>query len=130
MDGVLVAYHNTAKLFGFQYISLDAMDTALFGNPGAGWPIFAKSIALMEAVCDEVSKLWPQQSVRLLIDKREGANTMKVFALLHEWDGAEDQRPIAEFDVTVRNFLDGEYHPGPIAIRGCLNHICKSLFLG
>jgi hypothetical protein len=125
MDGVLVAYHNTAKLFGFQYISLEEMDLALFGAKDVGWPVFDKSVALMEAICDEVAKTWPEKSIRLLIDKRDGENVMKVYALLHDWDGAEDERPIAEFNVYVQSFLDGERHPGGLVVKRCLEQECE-----
>lgn len=31
MDGVIVAYHNTAEIFGFQYIPLDDMERCVYG---------------------------------------------------------------------------------------------------
>ena len=33
MDGVIVAYHNTAEIFGFQYIPLADMERCIYG-PG------------------------------------------------------------------------------------------------
>ncbi|ORY86240.1 mitochondrial protein Pet127-domain-containing protein, partial [Protomyces lactucae-debilis] len=32
MDGIFVAYHNTERIFGFQYISIDEMDECLHGS--------------------------------------------------------------------------------------------------
>jgi hypothetical protein len=61
MDGVMVAYHNTARIFGFQYVSLDEMDTCLFGAPGRGWPVFAKCVQLMEAVYEQIIRPFPKQ---------------------------------------------------------------------
>lgn len=65
MDGVFVAFHNTARIFGFQYISLEEMDERLFGGPGRGNPVFEKCMGLLEAVADEVIHTFPEQ-VRLV----------------------------------------------------------------
>lgn len=62
MDGVIVAYHNTARMFGFQYIPLEEMDARLFGpGKGAGDQVFHKCIGLLEAVADEVIRCFPEQ---------------------------------------------------------------------
>jgi hypothetical protein len=65
MDGVIVAYHNTARMFGFQYIPLEEMDEALYGKyPGAGDRVFNMSVKLLEIIASEVSSCFPEQ-VRL-----------------------------------------------------------------
>lgn len=62
MDGVIVAYHNTARMFGFQYIPLEEMDQRLFGPaPGTGDRVFDKCVGLMERVADEVVQCFPNQ---------------------------------------------------------------------
>lgn len=62
MDGVLVAYHNTERIFGFQYISLDEMDERIYGPvPGMGEKVFKKSINLLEAILEEATKCYPEQ---------------------------------------------------------------------
>jgi Mitochondrial protein Pet127 len=32
MDGIFVAYHNTSKLFGFEYIPREQMDDDIYGS--------------------------------------------------------------------------------------------------
>lgn len=60
----MVAYHNTARMFGFQYISLDEMDQRLFGSvPGVGDRVFDKCVGLMERVADEIVQCFPEQVV-------------------------------------------------------------------
>lgn len=67
MDGVMVAYHNTERIFGFQYISLDEMDERIYGPiPGIGEKVFNKSVTLLEAVLENATKCYPDQ-VRSLI---------------------------------------------------------------
>jgi hypothetical protein len=61
MDGVIVAYHNTVRLFGFQYIPLDDMDAHLFGGEGRGDLVFQKCVGLLEEVADEITRIFPEQ---------------------------------------------------------------------
>lgn len=49
MDGIFVAYHNTQKIFGFQYISREEMDARLFGNSLFGDQAFAATFKLFSA---------------------------------------------------------------------------------
>lgn len=41
MDGIFVAYHNTAEIFGFQYIAREQMDACLYGSSNAGDAAFS-----------------------------------------------------------------------------------------
>ena len=61
MDGVIVAYHNTARLFGFQYIPLEEMDTCLFGSADRGDRVFQMCVGLLEEVADEIIRIFPEQ---------------------------------------------------------------------
>ena len=62
MDGVMVAYHNTERIFGFQYIPLIEMDERLFGpEKGIGERVFDKSIGLLEAILPEAAACYPEQ---------------------------------------------------------------------
>lgn len=62
MDGVIVAYHNTERIFGFQYIPLLEMDKRLFGpEEGLGEKVFHKCIGLLEAILPEAGACFPEQ---------------------------------------------------------------------
>jgi Mitochondrial protein Pet127 len=62
MDGVIVVYHNTERMFGFQYIPLEEMDRRLFGpGPGAGDRVFSKCLEMLELVADEIILCFPKQ---------------------------------------------------------------------
>ena len=69
MDGVIVAYHNTARLFGFQYIPLDEIDECLFGRD-QGDRVFQKCVGLLEEVADEMSRIFPEKVRNLPITLR------------------------------------------------------------
>lgn len=61
MDGVFVAYHNTERIFGFQYIPLSEMDAQLFGEHASGNAVFEKCMRLLEAVLESVTDELPHQ---------------------------------------------------------------------
>ncbi|KAG4435945.1 hypothetical protein IFR05_008565 [Cadophora sp. M221] len=72
MDGIFVAYHNTERIFGFQYISLPEMDFALHGTTDTtlGDQEFKLSLDLLNRVLDRATAKYPKQSMRLLIETR------------------------------------------------------------
>ena len=62
MDGIFCAYHNVARVFGFQYFGLEEIDARLFGmEPGAGDRVFRKCVAMLETVAGEVAGCFPGQ---------------------------------------------------------------------
>ncbi|KXJ93048.1 mitochondrial protein Pet127-domain-containing protein [Microdochium bolleyi] len=84
MDGIYVAYHNTQRIFGFQYISISEMDYALHGtsNTTLGDREYKLSLTLLNQLLDRASERWPGQSLRLHFETRESVVTpfMYVFA--------------------------------------------------
>lgn len=73
MDGIFVAYHNTQRIFGFQYISLEEMDVALHGTSDRrlGDQEFKTSIALLNELMDRATKRYPGRTLRLHVETRE-----------------------------------------------------------
>jgi len=61
MDGILVAHHNTARVFGFRYIPLSEMDACLFGGEDRGDAVFEKCVLLLEEILMEVIGALPDQ---------------------------------------------------------------------
>lgn len=61
MDGIFVAYHNTAKIFGFQYIPLEEMDERIYGKAGVGDAVFKKCVALLDIISQEIVHHFPKQ---------------------------------------------------------------------
>ncbi|KAI1876386.1 hypothetical protein JX265_003912 [Neoarthrinium moseri] len=84
MDGIFVAYHNTRRIFGFQYIPLEEMDLALHGTEDLtlGDKEFKLSLSLLNNVLDRASKKFPKQSLRLHFETRPSTRApfMYIFA--------------------------------------------------
>lgn len=72
MDGIFVAFHNVQRIFGFQYISLPEMDTAIHGtnNMSLGNHEFKLSLHLLNKLLDKATARFPKQSLRLHFETR------------------------------------------------------------
>ncbi|KAK4242511.1 mitochondrial protein Pet127-domain-containing protein [Achaetomium macrosporum] len=83
MDGIFVAYHNTRRVFGFQYIPLQEMDFSIHGQTDTtlGDREFKLSVYLLNKVLDKVTAKFPGRSLRLHLETR-GDDTpfMYIFA--------------------------------------------------
>lgn len=79
MDGIFVAFHNTARIFGFQYISLDEMDSRLFGSSVMGDECFKNQLRLLNRTLDEVTAKYPNQDLRITVDTDETVQSMNVW---------------------------------------------------
>ncbi|KAH9480468.1 mRNA degradation protein, mitochondrial [Psilocybe cubensis] len=107
MDGVMVAYHNTERIFGFQYISLDEMDERLLGSvPGVGNKLFNHCIRLLEAILEEAVKCYPGQSLQCVVETPQPGKLLGIYIQPAEWSG-EGEKPIKKLHVTVEHKLNG-----------------------
>lgn len=61
MDGCMVAYHNTSRMFGFQYVTLKEMDNVLSGSSYQADLTFRYSLYLLQTVLQKVTLLFPEQ---------------------------------------------------------------------
>ncbi|EPQ54620.1 Pet127-domain-containing protein [Gloeophyllum trabeum ATCC 11539] len=104
MDGILVAYHNTARIFGFQYMPLEDMEERLYGAPGRGERVFERCVSLLEVVLPEVTRCFPNQSVELMLEAQEGKGVLNIWVQPAGWNEEQDgPAPIVQLDVTARN---------------------------
>ncbi|CAZ81435.1 unnamed protein product [Tuber melanosporum] len=116
MDGIFVAFHNTEKIFGFQYVSLDEMDAALHEDWGAGIgdQEFRLSLQLFNKVLDNAVKKYPEQSLHLHFEARDKfRNPMIVVAEPMDEEEVErrqtgNKRDLADF----LEALDGQIKSG------------------
>ncbi|OBT85095.1 hypothetical protein VE02_06470 [Pseudogymnoascus sp. 03VT05] len=95
MDGIFVAFHNTERIFGFQYLPLQEMDQSLHGSTDTtlGDSEFKVSLELLNKVLDRATEKFPGESLELQFETRpknatDGDCFMYIFA-----------RPVAEEDI-------------------------------
>ncbi|KAL1852851.1 hypothetical protein Daus18300_012015 [Diaporthe australafricana] len=72
MDGIFVAYHNTQRIFGFQYIPLEEMDLSLHGTTDlkTGDLEFMTSLQLWEEMLKKATEKFPEKSLRIHVETR------------------------------------------------------------
>lgn len=75
MDGIMVAYHNTRKIFGFQYISREEMDSRLFGSTKVGDNVFRNALIMFESILDKATEKYPKQTLRISFDTHADKNS-------------------------------------------------------
>jgi hypothetical protein len=54
MQGAAIAYHNTQKIFGFEYIKLEEMEKRIFGCREFSDVVFETAVSLLEEILDHV----------------------------------------------------------------------------
>lgn len=72
MDGIFVAFHNTERIFGFQYLPLSEMDEALHGTTDTtlGDAEFKVSLNLLNMVLDRATERFPEDSLQIQFETR------------------------------------------------------------
>ncbi|KAG8159082.1 hypothetical protein KVR01_010743 [Diaporthe batatas] len=72
MDGIFVAYHNTERIFGFQYIPLEEMDLSIHGTTDltTGNREFMASLELWEELLKKATERFPEKSLRIHVETR------------------------------------------------------------
>ncbi|PHH82995.1 hypothetical protein CDD82_4010 [Ophiocordyceps australis] len=83
MDGIFVAFHNTQRIFGFQYYALKDMDWALHGthDPRLGDQEFLLSLKLLNHLMNIATQRFPGRTLRIHVETRPvRATTLNFFA--------------------------------------------------
>ena len=68
MDGILVCFHNTIQVFGFQYISREEMDEALYGSVPFADGAFIMCMKTLELILDKVTEKYHGENIRLTLN--------------------------------------------------------------
>jgi hypothetical protein len=88
MDGVFVCYHDTKKVFGFQYLSEEEMDEDLFGKRHLGYKFFHLSVLSFQHILNDIVKAIPNESLKVCLHIEQ--NQLKVMIYGNDtkkWDG-------------------------------------------
>ena len=121
MDGIFVAYHNTAELFGFQYISQETMDDVLYGNTRTGDAAYRLILDTFGGVLDGVCETFAgSNSLRLTFALNRECSKLSIFATeiaensksssqLHE-----DAGPVHQFELVTVSTINGFKHSDTI----------------
>ncbi|OMJ11888.1 mRNA degradation protein [Smittium culicis] len=79
MDGVFVAYHNTASICGFQYISTKEMDRRLYGNSITGNYSFNSTLTLLNEILNTITAEIPDKNLILSFSANEPSQSLTLW---------------------------------------------------
>ncbi|KAJ3492829.1 hypothetical protein NLG97_g5122 [Lecanicillium saksenae] len=110
MDGIFVAYHNTQRIFGFQYIPLSEMDYAIHGQSDTtlGDQEFKASLSILNNLLDRATKKFPGRSLRLHVETRPTDDPITYFFVQPVTD--EEMQAIQESKKKSVDELKEELH--------------------
>jgi Mitochondrial protein Pet127 len=109
MGGIFVCYHNTFKNFGFEYISLEDMEKAMYGDSLDCDQLFSLSMQLTNVILEVVTDTFPERNSEIFIT-RPSHNNLSV--LVTPQGHGRDQKPRI-FNIEVRSQVDGCFAKTP-----------------
>lgn len=111
MQGVMVTFHNTRKVFGFEHIPLYDMEEILFGGKEAADAAFNTSTLVLEKLLRRVTDRFKDDDIlKITAQARKVANTMRVF--VERVPAEESPEEAAERERLLSHLERG--HPGKL----------------
>lgn len=109
MDGAFVAYHNTQKIFGFEYIKLKEMEERIFGWKEFSDQVFKASLSLIETVLEHIIAEVgedPDQVLKLGFYANEKRRVIDVFCEIMPDDKEYKERTKSLFAQNLEDPMD------------------------
>lgn len=112
MDGTLVAYHNTATVFGFEYLSRESMAETLVGQSTLFETVFTATLEIFQAILTTASTHFPHQSVELSMEARAD----KVVVVVSSTSGVPSpvERSSVLLEVYIDRWINSKFAMGPL----------------
>lgn len=111
MDGIMIAYHNTAEIFGFQYLTRTEMDEILYGNTATGDAVFKVVLKLYDQVLESIVNLYRNdEAIKLTFSLNKDASKLTIFSETEDVvDGTNGtlEKSFNQFTLSVSNFING-----------------------
>ncbi|GAA5964828.1 hypothetical protein JCM3765_005794 [Sporobolomyces pararoseus] len=130
MDGIFVAYHSTARFYGFQYLPISEMDEALFENHETGKQVFKLALGMLERLLKEAADCFKGENVNVTFAADTTQDVLRLFVTPHRTieekekeksegrEGVMEKKlPMTLLEVRGMNYLDGELKLTPIVIE-------------
>lgn len=106
MDGIMIAYHNTAEIFGFQYLTRSEMDEILYGNTSTGDSVFKMVLKLYDHVLESIVNLYKaDEAIKLTFSLNKDATKLTIFS--ESEDETTNEKSFNQFVLSVSNFING-----------------------
>lgn len=106
MDGVLIAFHNTARCFGFSYVPIEEMDEVLFGSTAEGDQVYRLCVGFMQEILQAARDCYPEESVKATFDSRYGKLSIYVEPV-EVPDETSTKSRMMLLELSGTNYVDG-----------------------
>lgn len=91
MDGAFISYHNTKKIYGFEYCSLNDIERRIFGNCNFSNIIFKASLKMLEETLEYILRDFPnEEKIYIGLFANEWKGTLDIFVELVNEDSYND----------------------------------------
>ncbi len=91
MDGAFIGYHNTQRLYGFEYCSLNDIERRIFGNCNFSNIIFKASLKMLEETLEFILRDFPnEEKLYIGLFANEWKGTLDLFVELVNEDSYKD----------------------------------------
>lgn len=109
MDGIMIAYHNTAEIFGFQYLTRTEMDEILYGNVATGDSVFKLIIKLYDQVLESIVELYRNdEALKITFALNKDGSKLSIFTESEdESSNGTIEKNFNQFALSVSNFING-----------------------
>eukprot|EP00471_Norrisiella_sphaerica_P010733 CAMPEP_0184504150 /NCGR_PEP_ID=MMETSP0113_2-20130426/52309_1 /TAXON_ID=91329 /ORGANISM="Norrisiella sphaerica, Strain BC52" /LENGTH=1028 /DNA_ID=CAMNT_0026893769 /DNA_START=540 /DNA_END=3627 /DNA_ORIENTATION=- len=79
MDGVIIAFHNTRSVLGYQYVPLSLIDYFLYGNSEIAEQMFSTGIQSLDNILPQIATEFKDQEAILVTFETEDLNCVNIF---------------------------------------------------
>ena len=117
MDGIFVTYHNTAEIFGFEYVPREDMDMFLFGGVNYGNEAYRLCFKLLSHLFNRIVDHYPNDPLRLLVRVDEDRpGRMELYVEKLQWDPSNPDSllpsdrqnlDVVKYELNIFSSLDG-----------------------
>ncbi|PWN33766.1 Pet127-domain-containing protein [Meira miltonrushii] len=127
MDGIMVAYHSTSTMFGFQYLSREELAQRLFSSEEMAEQAFRLSIGMLEKVLDAATSYFPDDTLKITMDAQNdplGREESHLLVFVTPESGEQSESTEGEkkmgnsktllLEVHVDRYLSGALVHGPV----------------
>lgn len=127
MDGIMVAYHSTSTMFGFQYLSREELARRIFSSEEMAEQAFRLSLGLLEKVLDAATSYFPDDTLKITMDAQNdplGREESHLLVFVTPESGEQSESDDGEkslgnsktllLQVHVDRYLSGDLVHGPV----------------
>ena len=104
MNGVLVAYHNTAEIFGFEYLSIEEMNRSIFGSCELGNAMYEYSFSILQKIVGTLTPRFAGETIRVTLYANRALNVLEVFAEVMKKGSASQKASFDSFNTNNYGF--------------------------